>query len=419
MPYENARRAALQVPPGFGSLLSVMAGGEPESLRMLRGDADLNGTMLERYAVVPDFVNPRVLLPLCGSEAALGVALAQHASGAASPFVRVAARGLHLANRMGLAPLLLRHRVTVAGSGADQRETRLHEFLAEVIGRRDFVTSMRIAPRRPNGKPVVQAISDDGTVLAYAKFGCEALTRRLVRHEAEVLDELAVLTSGSPLKVPRVLFSGAWRGIEALVLNPLVGQRLQVRSVSDLPVEMAIALAELRERSFAELGNSACWHRLAAQLEQVMMSLDEQSRRTLVMAREKIEDRWAGVNLPLGQCHGDWIPPNMSVARDGSYNLWDWELSEGDTPLGIDAMHFILQMELRSCRSAPATARRLCSLGREALLRLRLDPKQAPLLVALNLLRMIILYGEARRLAEGKDGDRRHIRVLQAVVERF
>src|SRR5690606_7035322 len=115
--------------------------------------------------------------------------------------------------------------------------------------------------------------------LAYANFGCEALTRRLVRHEAEVLDELAVLTSGSPLKVPRVLFSGAWRGIETLVLNPLVGQRLQVRSVSDLPVEMAIALAELRERSFAELGHSACWHRLAAQLEPVMIALDEQGSR--------------------------------------------------------------------------------------------------------------------------------------------
>src|SRR3546814_2619099 len=68
-------------------------------------------------------------------------------------------------------------------------------------------------------------------------------------------------------------------------------------------------------------------------------------REVLVTARNEIEDRWGGASLPMGQCHGDWIPPNMSVARDGSYNLWDWELSDGDTPLGIDAMHFILRSE--------------------------------------------------------------------------
>src|SRR3546814_8626726 len=150
-----------------------------------------------------------------------------------------------------------------------------------------------------------------------------------------------------------------------------------------------------------------------------MTSLDERGREVLVTARNEIEDRWGGASLPMGQCHGDWIPPNMSVARDGSYNLWDWELSDGDTPLGIDTMHFILQMELRSSRSAPATARRLCRFGRDALLRMGLDPKQTPLLVALNLLRMNILYGEARRVAQAKDGDHRYTRVLQAVVARF
>src|SRR3546814_14552021 len=94
---------------------------------------------------------------------------------------------------------------------------------------------MRVAPRRPNGKPVVQAIANDGTVLAYAKFGWETLTRQLVRHEAEALDDLAGLTKGTLLRVPRVLFSGAWRGLEVIVLDPLVGQRLWIRSVSDMP----------------------------------------------------------------------------------------------------------------------------------------------------------------------------------------
>jgi hypothetical protein len=186
-----------------------------------------------------------------------------------------------------------------------------------------------------------------------------------------------------------------------------------------MPVGAAIALADLRRRPLAELGDSTFWRRSTAQIERIMSSLDDQNGEILVTARNEIEDRWGGASLPMGQCHGDWIPPNMSVARDGSYNLWDWELSDGDMPLGIDAMHFILQMELRSSRSAPATARRLCRFGQEALLRMGLDPKRTPLLVALNLLRMIILYGEARCVAQAKDGDRRYIRVLQAVVERF
>src|SRR3546814_20835900 len=97
-PDANARRAAaLRTPSGLGSLLSVMAGGEPKSLRMLCGDADFGAAMLERYAVVPGYFNPRVLLPLDGREAALGAALAHNASGAASPFVSAAARRLPLA----------------------------------------------------------------------------------------------------------------------------------------------------------------------------------------------------------------------------------------------------------------------------------------------------------------------------------
>src|SRR3546814_14624664 len=83
-------------------------------------------------------------------------------------------------------------------------------------------TSMRIAPRRPNGKPVVQAIAKDGTVLAYAKFGWETLTRQLVRHEAEALDDLAGMPKGTLLMVPRVLFSGDRRGRAVIVLASLV-----------------------------------------------------------------------------------------------------------------------------------------------------------------------------------------------------
>src|SRR3546814_19817048 len=130
-----------------------------------------------------------------------------------------------------------------------------------------------------------------------------------------------------------------------------------------MPVEVAIALAGLRQRSFAELGDSTFWRRSTAQLERVMPSLDERGREVLVTARNEIEDRWGGASLPMGQCHGDWIPPNMSVARDGSYTMWDWELSDGDHTLGIDPQHFIFQRGATTGPRSKAPAPRFSPSG--------------------------------------------------------
>ncbi|MGE5765670.1 MAG: hypothetical protein ACM35H_00675 [Bacteroidota bacterium] len=408
-----------RVTSALDSLIHVMSRGRPQDISVQLGDGNGSDAVLERYAVVPNLENPRALLPLNGAGAALGTALGQHAAGAASPLVRAAARGLQLANLVGLARPLLRHRLTVASVDPERTETELHTFLSEALGRKDFVTSIRIAPRRPNGKPVVQAIDPDGTVRGYAKFGCEPLTRRLVRHEAEALRELVDLTRGTFLRVPPVLYSGEWHGMEAIVLAPLSGHPFRLRSVSDMPVDACIALAALRPRARAALGESCFWQRAKAQILDILPVLSERDRDVVMAGRDRIE-RWADSSLPMGQCHGDWIPANISEANDGCYNVWDWELSDSGSPLGIDAMHFVLQWELRSGRVNDALAERLLRLGRDALHHQGLDPRWAPVLVILNLLRMIILWGEARAAAPMLgEGDRRYIRVLEAVVARL
>jgi hypothetical protein len=414
-----ARTASSKAPSAFDPLIRVMSRDRPQDLSVQCGDGAGCHSVLERYAVVPSLQNPRALLPLDGAGAVLGTALGQHAAGAASPFVRAAARGLQLANLLGLARPLLRHRLTVASIDPERRETELHAFLGDVLGRKDFVTGVRIAPRRPNGKPVIQAIGPDGTVRAYAKFGCEALTRRLVRHEAEALAELAGLTRGSFLRVPPVLFSGEWNGMEVIVLAPLSGHRVRLRSVSDMPVEACIALAALRPSARVPLGDSAFWRRTKAQIANIVPVLSDREQDVVVAACDRLE-RWTDSCLWVGQCHGDWIPANISEASDGCYNVWDWELSDAGVPLGIDPMHFILQWELRSGRVSDSVAGRLLRLGREALHHQGLDPRRAPLLVTLNLLRMIVLWGEARIIAPALgEGDRRYIRVLEAMVARL
>jgi len=396
--------------------LRVLARGETQDIALLNGDGTARDHVLERYAVVPSLSNPRVLLPLDATMAALGAALAQHAAGASSPVARAAARGLRLASQVGMVRPLLRHRIAVATVGTARRETPLHAFLADVLGRTDFVTSIRIAPRRPNGKPVVQAIAEDGGVLAYAKFGWEPLTRRLIRHEAGVLNELAPLTRGTPLRVPRVLFGGDWHGLEALVLAPLRGHKLKVRTPADIPVKAALALAALRRSSSARLGESLFWHRMAAQIGDIAPALDELGAEIVLAARDLVDIRWGDVDLPMGQCHGDWIPPNMSEAEPDVFNVWDWELSASEVPLGIDAMQFILYLESRRRQSPQRLAGHLHRFGREALARQALDPATAPLLLILHLLRMIVLYGQARRAGQAKDGDRRYLGTLNAVL---
>src|SRR3546814_4708474 len=116
------RSPAAAVPSALDAVLRVLAGGEPQSLRLFYGEHEDSGPMLERYAVVPSFFNPRVLLPLDGTGAVLGSALTQHVAGAASPFVRAAARCLHLANRVGLARPFLRDRLSIAAVAPSQTE---------------------------------------------------------------------------------------------------------------------------------------------------------------------------------------------------------------------------------------------------------------------------------------------------------
>jgi hypothetical protein len=395
--------------------LRVIAGGDPLALVLLGGSDASADAVLARYAVVPSLGNPRVLLPLDAGTAALATALAQYAGGASSPLFRAAALGLRAAGRVGLARPLLRHRFAVASAGGDLRDTPLHDFLSRVLGRRDFVTSLRIAPRRPNGKPVVQAIAGDGTLAAYAKFGWEAMTRRLIRHEAKVLSELSPLARGTTLRMPRILFAGEWQGLEVLVTAPLDGRRLRIATPSEIPIGPTRALAALRGQGCVRLGETAFWQQLAARTDGAAPMLGV--RRGMVLAaRQEVEERWGDVELPLGQCHGDWIPPNMSQAGDGAFNVWDWELSEDSVPLGIDTMHFVLYMELRRRQSLRSLVYRVRRFSQAALARQGLDPATEPLLLMLHLLRMIDLYGQARSAGQSKDGDLRYLRVLQAVI---
>lgn len=393
--------------------LRVLSGGDAGLLRLVSGKTVPGAHIIEQYAAVPRLSDPRALLPLAATALAWPAILGQHAAGAANPIARAAARILEIASKFGMAPLFLRDRVSVVANASDLLHTPLHDFLGDVLGRRDFFTSFRIAPRRPNGKPVVQAVAHDGTVLAYAKFGWEKLTRRLVQHEAAVLDELAPLTRGTALHVPKIIYKGAWHGFETLVVAPLSDGGRTPRTLLDLPLAAADAMGNLRPERCERLGDSAFWRRTTTQAALLAPMLGMHACGVVLQACSAIEERWGDVRLQIGQSHGDWIPPNISIRPDAGFNVWDWERSEDDIPLGIDTMQFILFLEARRHTLDRRPGWRALARGREALRDHGLQKKQVTLLTCLSLLRSILWFGEAREAGRDEDEDQQFVMMLE------
>jgi hypothetical protein len=254
-------------------------------------------------------------------------------------------------------------------------------------------------------------------VLGYAKFGWEPLTRRLVRHEATVLNELGPLTHDTPLVVPRVLYAGEWRGFEALVLAPLSGAGRTPRRPSDVPVAASAALARLGLHRVERLGDTAYWRRTRLQAAQVAPVLSEHAGQIVLRACRLIEDWWGNVKLHLGQNHGDWIPPNMAIRLDGGFNVWDWERSESDIPLGMDSIQFILFFELRRRTAQHMLTGRAQEYSQKALGRHGLDPNTSRLLITLSLLGSILWFGEARDAGRTEKEDSRFVRALKECLD--
>jgi len=130
-----------------------------------------------------------------------------------------------------------------------------------------------------------------------------------------------------------------------------------------------------------------------------------------------IEDWWGDIEVPMGRNHGDWIPPNISIRTDGAFNVWDWERSGRDVPLGIDTMQFILFVESLRRKPGRTLAGRVNTYGQAALSRHGLDPRTSGLLSVLSLLGSILWYGEARAAGREQEEDSRFIGTLELLID--
>lgn len=244
--------------------------------------------------------------------------------------------------------------------------TTLIEHLAAVLG----VPGLRFAGSarecREFVTPVLQLLGPDGTTIAFAKFGWDEVTDRMVTNEADAL-ELVARVAPEAVHAPAVRWTGAWNGHAVLVTAPMPRSVRRLRRGTAALVDAMRVVAALdgplqRER----LDGSEYWRAARA----TAASTTSPQRDALVARLADAEARFGEVELEFGRWHGDWVPWNL--ARDGrALHVWDWAYSAPRVPVGLDAIHaeFLPRVVLdgRSADDASAAAARHTDRARRGL----------------------------------------------------
>lgn len=294
------------------------------------GSAASANSSASEWAAVPSRRRPVMLVPT-GSASVTSTAFREASIGTGSGRRRLMA-GMAMAANLG-GGALLRGRVSVRG-GTDGRS--LASYLDAALGISVHM-AVRASPVRPNRKPVLHLIGDDGRSIGFAKVGWNDLTGPLVQHEHDALRRLSEVALPGVV-VPPVIHYGRWLNSEVLVLGPLRPHGRQSWTREELRHRM-ITLARGTQPESSTVSAAEYAQRLDATLAGVQ---DEQIRTGLMRGLTRVGATGAGVWLELGAWHGDWAPWNMARAGEAML-VWDWERFAVDVPIGYDLVHHELQ----------------------------------------------------------------------------
>lgn len=192
-----------------------------------------------------------------------------------------------------------------------------------------------LGPPRANAKPVLQVFDADGRTVAFAKVGHTPAAAALVRREAQALADPG-LRALQDVRVAEVLHSGSWHEMELLVTSALESSQSRTHSW-ELPVAAVQEVALSTDVEWSEVGASRYW----SDLGERVAALGDPGRE-LGALLGRLTAAVAPVTLGFGRWHGDWSPWN-SGRLAGRLELWDWEQSTTGVPLGLDAVHFVVQ----------------------------------------------------------------------------
>jgi hypothetical protein len=333
------------------------------------------------FLVCPDMRHAALLVPRRPLRAAAG-ALRRYKTSAGMRD-RLRHRAMAVAAGTGVAEVLP-DRIMIEGRSTGP-DADILGYLRAVLGE-ETVVSIYIGPPRANRKPVLQALTRRGQLLAFVKVGVSPLTRELVSAEAAALTFLATVPMVHLLP-PHVLHHGQWQGNEVLVQQALPASR-PARGQAELNEAIA-ELSKIRGISHWPAAGSPYWRSLLSRLQALAQ---HERANPLIDVLSQLEPRAEAVRLAFGSWHGDWTPWNVTVAR-GRAMAWDWERFETGVPVGYDAVHYWMQNALICGRATARTAAEAgISAAAEILGPLGIDAGAAELVAMLYLVEIAVRY---------------------------
>jgi hypothetical protein len=285
-----------------------------------------------------------------------------------------------------MARPLFRDRLWLVGE--DPLATTIAAALGEPV-----TLAAAVRPPGPFRKPVVQVLSADGRVIAYAKVAWNEVTGANVLAEHRALTALAERADG-PVVAPRPLAVLEHRGFPVVLTEPMpsplrrydpdggppaprvsqvVGEVLPV-SAGDDPIG-----ARLRDR-FAAVDAPALAP-VAEAAAELIAAIGDRARA-----------------LPAGAWHGDWSSWNLGWQGDRLW-AWDWEYCRTDVPVGLDIPHFTFQQQFIAERAPLADAFAAASAASAfALSSIGYDPAGRAIVHAVHTAEVALRYLEAETL---------------------
>ena len=250
---------------------------------------------------------------------------------------------------------------SVTGSGGADP---LLDALASSIGEAPIALAAAVRRPGPFRKPVLQVVTPDGRVVAYAKVAWNDVTGTNIRAEHAGSSCSRPPTRRRPAPRPRSR-SSSTEGFPCW---------------SPIPCRSACALRGVRGRArCARLARGGCaavargnWVRSdrRSPAPPIRRGTGASSARPRCDRRAARRDR-APIRRPaLGVWHGDWSPWNLGWVGEQLW-AWDWEYCRADVPVGLDLPHFTFQQRFIGdqvpVQDAFAAARSACAAALSAL----------------------------------------------------
>jgi hypothetical protein len=301
--------------------------------------ADAGFTHVSRFAVLPSIEKARWFVPL-DSPALSAAGLAVHTPARKSSLLKHMA--LRLATRMRL-PVWYRDTVWVA-----QRQTPpLQVLLAGLFpGVKLHVALTSGAPEpAKNRKTSVAVLDGKGELRAFLKVAGSPLSRRLLEHEASVLEAIGNDKS-TARRAPRLLFAGEVEGRYITVQTPLHGKPI-LAGLNEAHLAFLQSLHTQEHKSASETA-------IVAGLLRRVEGLEPQ-RPELAAMLEHAMPVLETLTVPSTIVHGDFVPWNLR--RQGAeISAFDWEYAQVDGLPLMDQTHFIIQHRYELSSGTPEEA---------------------------------------------------------------